>query len=288
MRAVLVFCEGNHDITFAIRSLGALAGVTWLGGPISSLPSPFGPRFGANAQPTAAPMVKSFITERMRRRPLDGLRLMDAAHPSPPSFQALVKLESDDVVYAFLKSGGDDAADAAIDLIGDLLTQLAFDVDISAVAAAFLFDADQAGVSAREGSFAVDYAALLAGGAGPSHGAWGDGSQGGTRVPMGIFVFHDPATQSGTLEDVIGPLVGAEWPDRWAAAGDYLTAHQEAADPVAQKASEALKAQVCITGQFRFPGDPMTQVLGRDGLPKAHFQGPVSQALVDFLRRVPW
>jgi hypothetical protein len=288
MRAVLVFCEGNHDITFATRSLGALAGATWLPGPISTLPSPFGPRFGSTSQPSAAPIVKSFIAERMRRRPLDGLRLMDAAHPSPPSFQALVKLEADDVVYAFLKSGGDGAANAAIDLIGDLLTQLAFDVDVSAVAAAFLFDADGAGVSARQTAFAGDYAALLASGAVPSHGDWVDGTQNGTRVPTGLFVFHHPATQTGTLEDVIGPLVSAEWPERWNAAGAYLAAHQDAADPVAQKVSEALKAQVCITGQFRFPGDPMTQVLGPKGIPKQHFQGPVSQALVGFLRAVPW
>ena len=44
MRAVLVFCEGTHDVVFITRSLGQLAGCTWVKLPIEQLPTPFGSR----------------------------------------------------------------------------------------------------------------------------------------------------------------------------------------------------------------------------------------------------
>lgn len=39
-----------------------------------------------------------------------------------------------------------------------------------------------------------------------------------------------------------------------------------------------------------FPGGPMTAVIGNRsrGLSKERFAGPVSRALVEFLRGVPW
>ena len=42
MKAVLVFCEGRHDIVFAQRSLGTHGDCDWVDKPISELPSPFG------------------------------------------------------------------------------------------------------------------------------------------------------------------------------------------------------------------------------------------------------
>lgn len=43
MKAVFVFCEGNHDVAFVVRSLGQVANATWVGEPIGKLPSPLGP-----------------------------------------------------------------------------------------------------------------------------------------------------------------------------------------------------------------------------------------------------
>ena len=44
MKAVLVFCEGRHDVVFAQRSLGVHGGCQWVGKAIGELPSPFGPK----------------------------------------------------------------------------------------------------------------------------------------------------------------------------------------------------------------------------------------------------
>lgn len=45
MKAVFVFCEGNHDVTFIVRSIGNVQkeNATWVGDPIGKLPSPLGP-----------------------------------------------------------------------------------------------------------------------------------------------------------------------------------------------------------------------------------------------------
>ena len=42
MKAVLVLCEGRHDVVFVQRSLGAVAGCRWVDQPMKDLPSPFG------------------------------------------------------------------------------------------------------------------------------------------------------------------------------------------------------------------------------------------------------
>lgn len=53
--------------------------------------------------------------------------------------------------------------------------------------------------------------------------------------------------------------------------------------------SERLKAIITVAGQFNHPGDPMSIVIGRNGIPVAAFQGaPTSAELTEFLTRVPW
>lgn len=272
MRAVLVFCEGNHDVEFAKRSLAVVAGARLRTEPIKSLPSPFGP--GAAS--------KSVISLHYASRALDTVSLRAAAHSAPPTFEAL--LELDGTLFCLINCHGDGAAATAMKLLSDIESQLPFGVDVTDLAAAFLFDADAQGLGPRTARFAADHGPLLRPGVAPAHATWVRG----TTVPVGLYVFHDQATQTGTLEDILSPMVGAEWPARWQAAGSYVSMHALPGDPVLRTTAEQLKAQICITGQFLFPGDPMTQVLGRDGLPRSHFNGVDSQALVSFLLSAPW
>ncbi|MGN6317372.1 hypothetical protein [Trinickia sp.] len=140
----------------------------------------------------------------------------------------------------------------------------------------------------REASFVKEYAGLLGDLPPPTHGAWVK-----DPFPIGLYVFHDEATKQGTLEEIVAPLVEAEWGARWKEAGIYLSNNAVPADPVSAKRSELLKAQINVTGQFLFPGDPMSVVIGKprrgaSGLSDTHFAGPESQSLVTFLRGVPW
>lgn len=278
MRAVFVFCEGAHDVTFVTRSLGRVANARWLGDPIGQLPSPLGP-IPDPAQP-ARPKLESLIARRHARRTLDELRLQEAAHAPLPAFEAIV--QAGETLYVLMRCHGDGAARASIELLDDVDAVLAFGTRIKQIAAAFLFDAD-ASVETRAASFATEYAALFGAVEAPGHDAWVRG-----RHRVGLHVFHDEATGGGTLEELLAPLVAAQWGARWAGAHDYLDTHADPGDPVSVKRSERLKAQINVTGQFLFPGDPMSIVLARRGLDGEHFGGPASQALVSFLQRVPW
>jgi hypothetical protein len=280
MKAVFVFCEGNHDVTFVVRSLGQVAKAAWVGDPIGKLPSPLGP-VSDPANPTK-PKLESLIAKRYSNRTLNDLRLQAAAHAPPPAFEAIVK--TNDTIYVLIRCHGDGAAQAAIDLLADVNAVLnpAFGTDMKEIAAAFLFDADES-LFQRESTFASEYAALLHGVSPPTHGGWVKGTH---RV--GLYVFHDQANKKGTLEELLAPLVSTEWNARWQGADSYLNAYAQPADPEKEKRAEWLKAQINVTGQFLFPGDPMTQVLSRNGLPASYFDGRESKQLVAFLQGVPW
>jgi hypothetical protein len=285
MKAVFVFCEGTHDVTFVVRSLGQVAQATWVSDPIGKLPSPLGPLLDP-ANP-AKPKLESLIARRYSSRSLDDLRLQAAAHAPPPAFEAIVK--KGDTIYVLVRCQGDAAANSGIELLGDVSAVLnpAFGTEVKEVAAAFLFDADDS-LSQREATFAAEYAGILSGVTAPTHGKWVKGSH---RV--GLYVFHGKAGQTGTLEDLIAPLIEAEWKGRWDGADSYLNSHAQATDPVKTKRSEWLKAQINVTGQFLFPGDPMSVVISKPkgtkpGLPDLHFLGTESKALVSFLQGVPW
>lgn len=287
MRAVLVFCEGNHDIVFVTRSLGAIANGEWVGSPIGELPSPLGPVLDP-ANPNR-PKVRSLIAQRYSARTLDDLHLEAAAHAPPPSFKAIVKVTGTriDTLFTLIRCQGDGAASSAISLLQEFKSLLlpGLQMDITEVAAAFLFDADNLGIAGRETKFASDHATILQGSNQPQHGGWVQGRD----YPVGLYVFHDPATRTGTLEDVLAPMVETQWKPRWDDAGSYLSNHASNNDPVARNAAERLKAQINIVGQFRCPGDPMTQIIRKKrGLPPTHFKGSASQSLVDFLINIPW
>lgn len=277
MKAVLVFVEGRHDRVFVVRSLGA-AGARWVNRPINELPAPFGSR---DENP------KSIIVTRYQSRVIGDQMLQHATYASPPYFEAVV--EDDDCLFVVLRMGSDSAAESAVRLLQDVRSLVEIfknspqPLEIDAVAAAFVFDADD-GLARRQARFASDYAAILPGNPKIKHSAWTTGPHG----PVGLFIFHDPNTKTGTLEDALAPMAKVQWPARWKDAGAYLSTHARPDDPVSVKSVARLKAQINITGQFLFPGDPMSQVINRNGLNPSHFRGPVSCALVGFLRAAPW
>ncbi|MGE4070801.1 MAG: hypothetical protein AB7E72_06455 [Lysobacterales bacterium] len=280
MKAVLVFCEGNHDVVFAARSLGQVAGAAWMNMPIGELPSPLG-HVPDLSQPNN-PKIRGLISSRYSGRSLDESSLQAAVHPPVPAFEAI--LRDQNILYVLIRCNGDAAASAALELVNEtvILLNPAFGTDVEQIAAAFLFDADTS-LATREMQFAHEYMLLLDGMTAPTHGGWVN-----STIPVGLYVFHDSSTQQGTLENVLGPLVAAEWNLRWAAADSYLSTHAQPTDPISAKPAEWLKAQINIAGQFVLPGDPMSQVIGRRGLSASHFSGHESRSLVAFLQAVPW
>lgn len=158
--------------------------------------------------------------------------------------------------------------------------------DVSDYAAAFLFDADQEGVAATLTAFRNHYRAHFGDLASVEHGKW----VATNTVPVGFFVFHRSAQdQTGTLEDHLAPMVVSAWPARYAGARGFVDRYREANDKVSGRDAERLKAIITATGQFDHPGDPMSVIIGRTGLPRAQFTtSPLSKELADFLTGTPW
>ena len=154
MKAVLVFCEGRHDVVFAQRSLGAHGGCEWVDRPVGELPSPFG-------RGRAVP--KGLIARRFERQALEDLPLRDAARPPLPCFDAVVENTATGTMFVLVRTHGQDQSGACLELLQDLqdtfVDQPADTFDVSEYAAAFLFDANGEGVEAKVAAFRERYGA---------------------------------------------------------------------------------------------------------------------------------
>ena len=280
MKAVLVFCEGHHDVVFTARSLGAVAQCKWVSKSIRELPSPFG------RSPTAS---KGLLATRLERRGIEDLNLQMATHPPLPSFEAIVEDTASKTMFMLIRTSGNQA-EPVHNLLRDL--QDTFDetlvdtYDVAEYAAAFLFDANAVGMTATIDDFRQRYDNHFGDLSGVDHGTWDT-----TEIsPVGCFVFHDRNDdQTGTLEDHLAPMVNTEWPDRYAKAYDFINDYSNESDKVSGSGASQLKAVITAAGQFRVPGAGLTQVIGRGGLSKAVFEeSSLSQELVAFLMAAPW
>jgi len=283
MKAVLVFCEGRHDVAFARRSLGAHAGCEWVGKAVRELPSPFGRSKTAK---------KGLIEARYERHALEELTVQAAAHPPLPCFESVVENTAADTLFVLVRTHGKDQSDHTLKLLDELVVTIAEEpagtFDVSRYAAAFLFDANEKGVTSTLAAFRDRYGAHFGDLSNLEHGKWVTTN----AVPVGCFVFHRSAQdQTGTLEDRLAPMVESAWPERYAAARLFIDGNCDDADEVSNSDAARLKAIITATGQFDHPGGPMTVVVSNreKGLPQAQFKdSPLSTELAGFLAGAPW
>ena len=281
MKALLVFCEGRHDVVFAQRSLGAHGGCEWVDKLIGDLPSPFGRSTVAR---------KGLIAGQFEQHALENLSLRDAAHPPLPCFESIVQNTATDTMFFMVRAFGQDQSDPILDLLQVLDVTIADEpvgtFDVSEYAVAFLFDANGEGVTLTLARFRERYGEHFGGLGNLEHSGW----VADTTVPIGCFVFHRGAEdQEGTLEDHLVPMVRETWPARYEGAERFVDEHRSASDRVSNREAERLKAIITATGQFDHPGEPMSSIIGRTGLPPERFVvSSLSGELADFLTRTPW
>ena len=281
MKAVLVFCEGRHDVVCAQRSLGAHGGCEWVNKHLGELPSPFGPNGVA---------TKGLIARRFEQHALEDLTLQAAAHPPLPCFESIVENTETDTMFFMVRVHGQDQSEPVVELLTSLDVTITQEptgtFDVSEYAAAFLFDANGEGVTATLAGFRNRYGAHFGDLSNLEHGEWVTD----TTVPVGCFVFHKSThDQTGTIEDHLAPMVERAWPDRYAGAERFLEEKRDDGDKVSSNEAERLKAIITVTGQFDHPGDPMSIIIGRTGIPPAQFEeSPMSAELTEFLTRTPW
>ena len=278
MKAVLVICEGRHDIIFVQRSLGAVAGCEWFDQPIRKLPSPFG-----SMPPQSR---KGLIARRLERNP-DALTLQETAYPSLPQFVSAVVDEGTQTLYVLIRANGKQQADAVVDLLRDLDDSLDLgSVDISRYATAFLFDANDEGLAATLTTFRKGYGEHFGDLSTAGHAAWVDAPKG----HVGAFVIHkSPSDQTGTLEDHLAPLAAEAWPGHFDAAKVFIDDGRQDDETVSKSEANRLRAIITSAGQFQRPGASLLTLIAREGIPKAHFKAcELSKELVRFLQAVPW
>jgi len=119
----------------------------------------------------------------------------------------------------------------------------------------------------------------------------------GARGPVGLWVHHAPGQDEGTLEDLAGPVFGAqpEWAPLMQAAGAFVEAQAPEEAPVRAKRDKAWKAAITIAGQLRRDAERKSPLAGsgmnvmiQRGLEPAAFDAEVCRALTGFLLDVPW
>ena len=276
MKAVLVFCEGKHDVVFVERSLGACVGCDRIKLPIPQLPSPFG---ASDSVPLG------LIATRLRRFAVEDLALHEEDRPTP-AFESVVETPKKDLMFVLVSVGGKGKTKQALRLMEYVdATMLSDDFDIKEYAAAFLFDANKEGMAATIAAFRRGYGAYFGGIGAVGHGKWNQTS----TVPVGLFVFHGAPGNTGTIEHDLAPMVQAAWRDRYAAAERFVADHSKSGDEVLKSDGRRLKAVMTAVGQFDNPGRPLSTVLGRSGLPRAQYESsPASIALAEFLTATPW
>ena len=280
MKAVLVFCEGRHDAVFAQRSLGAHGGCEWVDRPIRTLPSPFGP---------SAVARKGLIATRYEQRPLKDLGLQAAAHAPLPCFDSIVENTAAETMFLMVRTQGKTQSAPVLELLETL--DITFGeppgtFDVSEYAVVFLFDANGEGATRTLAGFRDRYSAHFGDLTNIEHGEWVDS----TTVPVRCFVFHKgDVNQTGTMEDHLAPMIRHAWTGRYAEAERYINDNLEVGDKVSNNEAERLKAIITVTGQFNHPGDPMSVIIGRNGLPREQFDAsPICAELAGFLAQTPW
>ena len=279
MRAVVVLCEGRHDVVFIQRSLGAGASCEWMGEPVGDLPSPFG------TAPTAA---KGLIAQRMQRRAIEDTALSRAAYGPPPHFEAVLKLPEADTIFVLVRTHGKDHRGAVLDLLEELdltIGQVAPGTfDVTEYAVAFVLDANDIGVAETLAELRCRYAEHFGNLSDLRHDQW----MATSRALVGCFVFHGRDGR-GTLEDYLEPMANAAWPGLYDEARKFVDCNMTSEHAVWQNRARRGKAVVTVAGQFECPGEPLSAIIGRQGLPQKQFaESLLCKALTRFLTQVPW
>jgi len=287
VKAVLVICEGRHDVVFVQRSLGAVAGCRWMKERIKELPSPFGTIPGTSEKGLIARRIERGERDERGERGVDDLTLRSAEYPPLPQFHSPVFDESADIIFLPVRANGKTQVAAVIDLLEDVEASMGVGgVDVSEYAVAFLFDADAIGLKETLATFRRQYGGYFGGLSDAGHSKW----VATATCPVGVFVFHrTEADETGTLEDHLAPMVESACPERYAGARGFIDDNRKPGDEVSRNDATRLKAVITSAGQFDHPGAPLSAMIARDGIPETQFAAsPMSRALVDFLQGAPW
>ena len=257
MKPIFVLCEGPHDVAFFGRLLKT-----------------------ANVKPYRETLnhyvpkaLSAFLIERYRMRDIEGARFRTGRGmvlECPPIFEAAYTLTDPSRLLLFHSCNGDNHLKA----IGKFLSNLtelaragAADVGLPSFGVLFVRDADDRGIDARVDQLRAEFTEILKPvlpsidqlTANDPDKIVRDGD-----FSAGCCIFSAPDKNTGTLEDIVWPLLQPWMPPRMDEARQYVDTHGVADTAVARgqnPAAKRLKAALTIAGQMDAPGYALSVVM---------------------------
>jgi len=253
MKPIFVLYEGSHDSAFLGRLL------------IAANVKPFGRTLG-KYEPA---VLRNFLIKRHQERKVEEGRFRSSGsnqgtfvQESLPILSAAYELTAPPRLLLFHRCIGDNH-EAVRGFLADLVALAqpgAPDVGLPSFGVLFVRDANDLGVDAKVAELQREFAEVLnpvlpgfvrlSANAPPDIIRDGDFS-------AGCCIFTGPGKTTGTLEEIIWPLLESQIPERLKDAREYVEAHGLAGTEVARgdKSSiKRVKAALTIAGQMDAPG----------------------------------
>ncbi len=259
MKPIFILCEGPHDIAFLGRLLKSTGA------------KPFEETLG-NYQPVP---LRNFLVKRYQNRDVEGGRFRSTGSnkgafiaESPPILEAAFTLEEPPQrLLLFFRCLGNQHADAIRDFLAsvvELSLPGAADIGLASFGVIFVGDADLDGIDAKSNYWRTEFGTVLTPVL-PSFGALTVNSPDKVvrdgEFSAGGCVFSAPGETTGTLEDIVWPLLYKKVSARLNDAQKYVATHGFGGTEVNKSASKKQKAAMTISGQIDSPGYALSVVL---------------------------
>jgi hypothetical protein len=279
MKAVFVFCEGEHDIAFVSRTLIATDDFERDDTTIAQFPE----------------FLKKILTKRFQEQAVEKVLEKVGAQkyskmPPPVLWYALKpKKVEDQVLLLFFCAFGQDQHNAIGKFIRGVQLDLKFrrekheDPGISSEAFAFLYDADEDGEQVKLEKWHQNYSTQFPGIAIPSESAW-QRPKDSENLEVGIYILRGAEQVTGELEDIVLPLMKRHDEPLYEEAAAFVEKHWVPESATKKKR----KATITVAGQIHHPSYSMAVIL-RD---TQHLKNnalnadPSCQRIVQFFKQV--
>jgi hypothetical protein len=265
MRALLLFCEGKHEVELLRRLMHEDLKTGW-GEHKASLkeyPSPLG----------------SFLTEKLAARPNVGdKKLSELTQHDPPQLAYVNKRQDGSALMLLYRMQGEQQREAALAYLKDVKEIISLGgfasagsegrARVSEWTIGMLLDADKAGDDKLKKW--QERLAELFGEVTLADGAWCSTPSG---VSVGVLLLRERGEQTGTLESILENALVEHYREKLPLASEFLVSHKperkselfRGDDAVAQRA-RLLKASFVVLGQYDRPDQGLSTIIGHGDL----------------------
>ena len=263
--ALVIFCEGPHDVHYVGRCLEVHSKFMPFEGNVTDLPTPFGrpKRESVGDDELGLVICQSRRLCFTDRSPFDEVNFSKKPLYEFAANRIQESAETKHVEWAIMVNcGGDSNHKQVIEVLTQIREALDPDYcpEVTNVRYAFIYDADfvhqepKRGLKAREQLFWRHFGEYLR----PKddayipHGKWKQTDIGS----VGLWVHHNSEDQQGTLEDHLLPMCMQDWSTELADALEIINKDQYCNSHARGARDKTIKAAITMAGQLRLPRVP--------------------------------